>query len=96
MKLNRILMAIVILSVVLAVLILWFSVFREPRSTELENLTFEELCKTNNDMWMEMEPAIKGEKLSNEMCFGCMIADSHFCSADEYTDYVKNLPSFVR
>ncbi len=93
MKLNEILTAIVIF---LAVLILWFSVFREPRSTELENLTFEEFCETNNDMWMEMEPTIKGEKLSNEMCFGCMIADSHFCSADEYVSYIESLPSFVR
>ena len=96
MKLSKILMVTGPIVILLIILILWVSVFREPRSTELENLTFEELCKTNNDMWMEMEPAIKGEKLSNEMCFGCMIADSHFCSADEYTDYVKNLPSFVR
>ena len=96
MKFNKWFLITVVVVILLTVSIVSYSVFRKPRSTELGNLTFEEFCKTNNDMWMEMEPARKGEKLSNEMCFGCMIADSHFCSADEYTDYVKNLPSFVR
>jgi len=96
MKLSKILMVTGPIVILLIILILWVSVFREPRSTELGNSTFEEFCKTNNDMWMEMEPTIKGEKLSNEMCFGCMIADSHFCNADEYITYIKSLPSFVR
>ena len=96
MKLNKWLVIVVVIIALLTLLILSYSIFKKPRSTELGNLTFEEFCKSNNDMWMEMEPTRNGEKLSDEMCFGCMIADSHFCSADEYTSYIESLPSFIR
>lgn len=76
--------------------LLLFSIFRKPRTTELGNLTFEELCKNNGDQWMEMEETRKGKPISNDMCFGCMIADNHLCNADDYTEYVKDLPAFVR
>lgn len=65
---------------------------RKPHSIDITGLTYEELCIKNGDQWMEMEPTIKGKKLSTEMCRGCMIADNHFCTADEYIGYVKNLP----
>lgn len=96
MKLSKILITAIIFVILLVVLILWFFVFRTPRTTELGNLTFEELCKKNGDQWMEMEPIRKGKVIGEAMCFGCMIADNHFCSDDEYIGYVKNLPSFVR
>ncbi len=81
---------------IFVVLILFFIAIREPRTIELGDLTFEELCNKNGDQWMEMEEIRKGETLSADMCFGCMIADNHFCNADDYIEYVKKLPAFVR
>lgn len=96
MKINNIVISGIVIVILLIILILWFAVFREPRVTELGNLTYEELCKGNGDQWMEMEPTSKGKMTSDTMCFGCMIADNHFCSVDEYIGYIKSLPSFVR
>ncbi|MBI4010199.1 MAG: hypothetical protein HY361_03355 [Candidatus Aenigmarchaeota archaeon] len=90
---NKMLIVIIAL---LIISFLLFSFFRKPRSTELGNLTFEELCKNNGDQWMEMEETRKGKPTSTSMCSGCMIADNHFCDVDEYIEYVKKLPDFVR
>jgi len=83
---------VVAIALVLIVLIGALIALRKPRSTDITGLTFEELCTKNGDQWMEMEPMIKNKKLSTEMCFGCMIADNHFCKSDEYIVYIKNLP----
>ena len=96
MKLNKRLVIVVVIIVLLTLLILSYSILKKPRITELGNLTFEELCKQNSDQWMEMEETRRGKPISTTMCFGCMIADSHFCSADEYISYIESLPSFVR
>lgn len=96
MKLNKMLIVGIVIVILLAAIVLWFSVVRKPRIIELGNLTFEELCKRNGDQWMEMEATRKNKPVSDDMCFGCMIADNHFCTADEYIEYVNNLPSFVR
>ncbi len=96
MELNKLMITGVIIGILLVSLILWFSVFREHRIIELGDYTFEELCKRNGDQWMEMEETRKGKPTSDAKCFGCMIADSHFCDVNGYTEYVKRLPSFVR
>ena len=62
MKLNKWLLITVVVVILLTVSIVSYSVFRKPRSTEVGNLTFEEFCETNNDMWMEMEPTRKRGK----------------------------------
>jgi len=82
--------------VILIVSLILFLSLRKPRSTELGNLTFEELCKGNNGQWMKMEETRRGKPTSTTMCFGCMIADNHFCDANDYVSYIKQLPSFVR
>lgn len=94
MKINNMLIFGVVS--VLIVLILFFIVFRQPDSIELGVSTFEELCIRNGDQWMEMAETRKGKTLSTDMCFGCMIADNHFCDINDYTEYVKKLPAFVR
>lgn len=86
-KLKYILIIVLVIAV-LGVLI----ALRKPQSTDIAGLTYEGLCIKNGDQWMEMEPTLKGKKISSEMCFGCMIADNHFCTADKYIGYVKNLP----
>ena len=96
MKLNKWLVIAVVIIALLTLLILSYSIFKKPKITELGNLTFEELCKQNSDQWMEMEETRGGKSISTTMCSGCMIADSHFCSADEYTSYIESLPSFIR
>lgn len=96
MKFNKILVIVTLIAVILIVFLLSFSIFRKPKITESGNLTFEELCKQNSDQWMGMEETRTGKPISTTMCFGCMIADNHFCSSDEYISYIKSLPSFVR
>ena len=59
--------------------------------TELEDNSYEELCKKNSDIWMEMEPWINGEKISDEKCYGCMIGENHFCDVNNYIEYIKKL-----
>ena len=95
MKLRKILIIAIIFVVLLAALLSWLFV-RTPRTTEMGSLTFEELCKNNGDQWMEMEETRKGKPISNTMCFGCMIVDNHFCNVNDYIEYVKDLPAFVR
>ena len=41
-----------------------------------------------------MEPWRDGKKISSKECAGCMIADNHFCTAEEYVAYIKSLPTF--
>ncbi len=59
--------------------------------TELGDNSYEELCEKNGDMWMEMEPWINGEKISDEECYGCMIGENHFCDVNNYIEYIKKL-----
>ena len=83
---------IVIVIIILVVLVLAsFSSFKQLKIVELGDLTYEELCKTNRDMWMEMEPWRNGKKISDERCFGCMVGENHFCNVEEYIEYVKIL-----
>lgn len=83
---------IVVIILILAILIGAMIMLRKPHSTDIAGLTYEELCKKNGDQWMEMEPTVNNKKVSSDTCFGCMIADSHFCTSDEYIQYIKNLP----
>ena len=83
---------IVIVIIILVVLVLAsFSSFKQLKIVELGDLTYELLCKTNRDMWMEMEPWRNGKKISDERCFGCMVGENHFCNVEEYIEYVKIL-----
>lgn len=94
MKINKILVIGIVITVLLIVSLSWFSLSRTARIVELGNLTFEELCKTNDDMWMVMEPWRKGKEIADQPCAGCMIADNHFCTTEEYIEYLKGLPNF--
>ncbi len=64
---------------------------RQPRSADITGLTYEQLCNKNGDQWMVMEPWVDGKKISDTPCAGCMIADNHFCTTEEYTGYIKTL-----
>ncbi len=89
---TRYVLAIILVAVIgLGILI----AASKPRSTDIRGLTYEQLCKKNGDQWMVMEPWIGGKKVSDNPCDGCMIADNHFCTPEEYVGYVKNLPTFV-
>ena len=77
---------------IIAFLVLTISISsRKTRITDMKDLTFEELCNKNGDMWMEMESWREGKKISDEKCFGCMIGDNHFCTAQEYIDNIKEI-----
>jgi len=89
---NTILIIAIAGAAVLAVYLMWLSASR-PRFMELSSMTYEELCKKNGDQWMVMEPWRKGDATGGQVCAGCMIADNHFCTVDEYISYMKGLPS---
>lgn len=89
MKLKIIFITGIIIVAVVALISFYYS--QQPKIAELGNLTYEELCKKNRDVWMEMEPVIDGKKISNEKCFGCMIGKNHFCDVNDYVNYIKNL-----
>lgn len=80
-----ILIAIIIFAVILAA--------KKSRLTDMTNLTYEQLCNKNDDQWMVMEPWKDGKRISDTACAGCMIGGNHFCTAEEYIAYVKNLPT---
>ena len=63
----------------------------KQRSVNMEEKTYEELCKSNGDVWMEMEETRDGEMMSDEMCFGCMIEENHFCNSENYVRHVNLL-----
>jgi len=75
-----------------ALLVLAFSISSNKiRAADIVDMTFQELCEKNSDMWMNMEAWIEGKKISNEKCHGCMINDNHFCTAEEYVEYIKKM-----
>lgn len=88
---KKIILTIVGVIILIVLTLFLFSFFRQPRVTELGNMDYEELCKVNKNMWMEMEPYRNGKKISEEKCFGCMIGVNHFCKAEEYIYYIKDL-----
>ena len=92
MKTKYILVIGIVIIIALGILV----ALRKPRSTDITGLTFEQLCTKNGDQWMTMEPWQGRKKISSQECAGCMIADNHFCAAEEYIDYVKTLPSFIK
>ena len=51
---------------------------------------FENLCKNNGHMWMEMEEMMDGEFIGGDMCSGCMPSDNmgHFCNMEDYKKYM--------
>ena len=54
---------------------------------------FEKLCKDRTpDNWMNMKPMRDGKFTPEVSCWGCMSDDgmSHFCSMEEYNEYLKN------
>ncbi len=63
------------------------------RSADIDGLTYKQLCAKNGDMWMEMPPIRDGKVVSSQKCEGCMIDASHFCSVEEYTNYIKQMTS---
>ncbi len=93
-KNSKALFIVILIIIVLAVSILWLAASK-PRIMELGTLSYEEVCKKNGDQWMVMEPWIKGKSIGDQPCAGCMIADNHFCKADEYITYMKSLPSVI-
>ena len=51
---------------------------------------FERACYENNNSWMKMNPAIKGERTGDAPCFGCMPeANTHICDEEEYYKYIE-------
>ena len=90
MKTKYILVVGIVIIIALGVLI----ALRKPRSTDITDFTFEQLCIKNSDQWMVMETWRGGKKISSQVCAGCMISDNHFCTADEYIDYIKSLRNF--
>ncbi|MBI2148919.1 hypothetical protein HYU23_04515 [Candidatus Woesearchaeota archaeon] len=75
----------------LFLLIILLAACSKQRSTDIGNRPYKQLCKSNGDVWMEMKPMIKGEMISDQECFGCMIENNHFCKVDEYTNYINGL-----
>lgn len=61
------------------------------RSTDIVGITYKQLCDKNNDMWMQMQPMIDGKVVSSQMCDGCMIKNNHFCSVQDYTNYIRQI-----
>jgi len=80
-----------ILAIIFFVSVAYLSLSK-TRSTD-SSLGFENLCSKNGDQWMVMEPWKDGKKISSQECAGCMIADNHFCTAEEYIAYIKSLPT---
>ena len=83
-----------IFGLILIVLFLVFAFFistNKIRSVDMTGITFEELCEKNSGMWMEMNPWRDGKKVSDKMCFGCMIGENHFCTAQEYISYIEDI-----
>lgn len=78
----------------LFVLIILVVACSKQKSADIGNRSYEERCKSNGDIWMEMEPMIEGEMISDQKCFGCMIGNNHFCTVDEYTNYINGLQSY--
>ncbi len=51
---------------------------------------FEDLCKSNGHMWMEMEEMRDGE-FAGDMCFGCMSDnENHICDMEEYKEFITD------
>jgi hypothetical protein len=91
-KTKQLIAAAVIAAVVIVIIFSVGKAAKRPRSIDMTGLTYEQLCKSNDDQWMVMEPWKAGKQMGVEKCAGCMMADNHFCSAEEYVDYVKALP----
>ncbi len=96
MKISRVLIIIFIMVIVLVGIALLGVSSKKPRVTELNGMSYEELCKKNKDLWMEMEPWKDGKKISSEKCMGCMIGDNHFCKSEEYVNYIKKIPGMEK
>ena len=84
-KMRKILIIIFLMSTVLLV------ACSKQRSTDLTTKTYEELCKSNGDVWMEMEATMNGQMISEQKCFGCMIKNNHLCGSEEYVNYINSL-----
>ena len=92
MKTKYIAFAIIIIIVVVTAGVLIAG--SKKRSADITGLTYQQLCGQNSDEWMVMEPWVSGKKITEETCAGCMIGDNHFCTSDEYIEYIKSLPGF--
>ncbi len=87
---------IVIISIVLVVFLLVVAYLissNKIRTADITGLTFQKLCEKNGDIWMNMEAWRDGKKISDEKCYGCMINDNHFCTPEEYVEYIKKMQS---
>lgn len=85
---KKIIIGIIILILMFGALLITKSKIT-GKVVELGDNSYEELCKKNRDVWMEMEFVIDGKKISDEKCFGCMIDDNHFCKVNEYIEHIK-------
>jgi len=47
-------------------------------------ISLQDLCKSNGNMFMKMPPTIDGVRTGEPACAGCMIGMSHYCTIEEY------------
>jgi len=77
--------------VVLALLVLLAGCAKTPTgSVVVEDSAYRELCKSNGNMFMTMQPTVDGVATGESACAGCMVDGSHYCDQEEYLKALKS------
>ena len=69
----------------LGLLVLMIGCAKAPTGNVVaEGVSFQELCKSNGNMFMIMQPTVDGVPTGEEPCAGCMLGGSHYCAQEDY------------
>jgi len=62
---------------------------KQGASLQESELSLQELCTKNGNMFMKMGPTIDGVPTGEPACAGCMVGASHYCNLEEYKNAIS-------
>ena len=69
----------------LALLVVMMGCAQTPTGNVIvEGNAYQELCKSNGNMFMTMPPTVDGVPTGEPSCAGCMLGGTHYCDLEAY------------
>jgi len=62
---------------------------KTPTGGAVADMSLQELCQKDGNMFMTMGPVVDGVPTGEPACAGCMVGTGHYCTVDEYLDAVS-------
>jgi len=71
---------------IIVILVLIFLVGCSKTSYDEGDLVYKNVCESKGYEWMEMIEKRNDTKISENICFGCMVEGNHICTLDEFNE----------